>query len=229
MPPDRDWLDYAEAVGSVAGALAALVALWLAHRSAEDSKRSAGAAERTAAAAEATAEAGREEVRLTRAAHEAAEAERARRPFIEMALTATTREESDCVWIVTLRLVNTGEKPAERIQINVHVPPDALIQHSRDHLGQSLRGSVHDPLGKARAPAPPEEEPRTWKVLLDNVAVVDPGMHAERYYRVALSGTGTDPQPVLIRLGYAGAVPGSPNSASLWLSAPGAPGPGAGG
>jgi hypothetical protein len=182
MPPERDWLDYAQAIGGIVGALAALVALWLAQPSAADAKSSAISAQRTAVAAE--------------AAFESAEAERLRAPRLTvLELSASLPAEPDPLdWIVSLTIENSGTKPAERLTVNVLVPPRVRIfeRHDLEARDTNKPATLHKDVELSILG---EDEPRRWDLLRDEGPhpIIDVGRRYECEYRV------TFPVPDAIR------------------------------
>lgn len=218
MEPSRDWIDYVGALGSVLGAAAALVALWLARQSAKHAKDSAAEAKRTADAAEDTAKAAQEEVDISRASLELAQAERARAPWLVPELTPTL--EGPTSWIVAFVLENTGTKPAERILVNVHVPRHTTVEHTRTK-GILAIPSSSDSLhlsGLVQERLPGEDELREWHRFIDREfdgKVLDPYVRLQTTWAVEFPERGR--HPVMIYLRYADAPKDAPKRAVVWL------------
>jgi hypothetical protein len=116
------FVDWADLVIGSAGAIAALVAVWLAARSAADARRSGDAAEASASASRSIAQTSAEQLRVMRAEAEAAATARSRRPRLTVVLHPVALQEddqrlSDIPIPVGLYVHNRGNANAEMAQL----------------------------------------------------------------------------------------------------------------
>jgi hypothetical protein len=160
------WLDYAAAFGAILGVAVAGLALVLTHRSADDARQSREASTRSADAAERTARAAEEDLALFKEEVAVGRAERARRAFPKVDLSAVVMPElSDAApraVIIGVHIINHGSRAAKSYTVNLFMPEgigaEACSSGSRGY-GQ--------PVGMISGPTPRDlgrgEEPsRYW-------------------------------------------------------------------
>jgi hypothetical protein len=125
----HDWLDYMAAFGGLVGGVAAVVALVLAFLSMKDARRSADAAEASAKESGAS-------LRILQAEHEAAEAERAKRPDVGGTLNwdpIFEYEGTNDVLLYVGMHNERGTRDADRVLLNLLVPAEVgLVRTDKD-------------------------------------------------------------------------------------------------
>lgn len=149
--------------------------------------------------------------------HEVAEGERARRPYLSPHVAVV--ETGPDTWVVTLELENIGSNPAERVLINVHVPPAVSIEKVRDAAGRSSYGPPDNLLHKQLTFAN-ESEPREWNVYVDDLVdkVIDERVVLPSFWKITVPGPGR--YPLMLSVRYPEIRPRAPNRACVWLDVP---------
>ncbi len=147
-------MDWIELGTGLLGALAAVVALVVARRSAADARASAQASEASAEASRTVAALSAQELELARREAEAAERERERRPelVLHLAAVAHSLHPGDPMAILTVTMGNSGSRPAVDAQLRIGAsggtatidsvlgPDGADPRRLPEHRGHAVRG-----------------------------------------------------------------------------------------